>query len=92
MVINSSKIKINATPQKVWDTLTQAEAVKHWQYGSDLQTNWEVGGKIKFVTEWEGTIFEQWGTVLEFTPTSKLRYHCLPPVPVLKINLRTILK
>ena len=84
MVTNVSSITINATPQKVWDTLTQAELVKLWQYGSDLQTSWEVGSKIKFVTEWEGKKFEQWGTVLEFTPTSKLRYSLFAPRPDLE--------
>ena len=84
MVTNISSITINATLQKVWDTLTQAELVKLWQYGSDLQTSWEVGSKIKFVTEWEGKVFEQWGTVLEFTPTSKLRYSLFAPRPDLE--------
>lgn len=84
MVKNISKITINATLKKVWDTLTKAEFVKLWQYGSDLQTNWEVGSKIKFVTEWEGKTFEQWGTVLEYTPTQKLRYSLFAPRPDLE--------
>ena len=84
MARNISRIMINATLQKVWDTLTKPEFVKLWQYGSVLQTNWEVGSKIKFVTEWEGTIFEQWGTVLEFTPTTKLRYSLFAPRPELE--------
>ena len=81
MARNISRIMIKAPLQKVWDTLTKPEFVKLWQYGSDLQTNWEVGSKIKFVTEWEGKIFEQWGTVLEFTPTTKLRYSLFAPRP-----------
>lgn len=84
MVTNVSSITIHASLQKVWDTLTKPEFVKLWQYGSDLQTNWEVGSKIKFVTEWEGKIFEQWGIVLEFTPTSKLRYSLFAPKPDLE--------
>ncbi len=84
MAINISKITINATLKKVWDTLTKAELVKLWQYGSDLQTNWEVGSKIKFVTEWEGKTFEQWGTVLEYTPPQKLRYSLFAPRPDLE--------
>jgi uncharacterized protein YndB with AHSA1/START domain len=84
MAINISRITINATVQKVWDTLTKPEFVKLWQYGSVLQTNWEVGSKIKFVTEWEGKIFEQWGTVLEFTPATKLRYSLFAPRPDLE--------
>lgn len=84
MAANISKITIDATQQKVWDTLTRPEFVKLWQYGSDLQTNWEVGSKIKFVTEWDGKVFEQWGTVLEFTPTEKLRYSLFAPRPDLE--------
>ena len=84
MARNISRIMINATLQKVWDTLTKPEFVKLWQYGSNLQTNWEVGSKIKFVTEWEGKLFEQWGTVLEFTPKTKLRYSLFAPRPDLE--------
>lgn len=84
MATNISRITINATQQKVWETLTKPEFVKLWQYGSDLQTSWEVDSKIKFVTEWEGKIFEQWGTVLEFTPATKLRYSLFAPRPDLE--------
>lgn len=84
MAKNISRIVINAPLQKVWDTLTKPEFVKLWQYGSDLQTNWEVGRKIKFMTESEGKIFEQWGTVLEFNPTTKLRYSLFAPRPDLE--------
>ena len=84
MATNISRITINATLKKVWDTLTKAGLVKLWQYGSDLQTNWEIGSKIKFVTQWEGKIFEQWGTVLEFRPTQKLRYSLFAPRPDLE--------
>ncbi|WP_281321822.1 SRPBCC family protein [Flavobacterium aestivum] len=84
MATNISKLKINATLDRVWDVLTKPEFVKLWQYGSDLQTNWEVGHAIKFETKWENKIFEQWGTVLEFTPTTKLRYSLFAPRPELE--------
>jgi uncharacterized protein YndB with AHSA1/START domain len=84
MATNISSIKINVTPEKLWATLTKAEFVKLWQYGSDLQTNWQPGSKIRFVTAWEGKIFEQWGTVLEFTPFKKLRYSLFAPRPGLE--------
>jgi uncharacterized protein YndB with AHSA1/START domain len=86
MATNISRIRINATPQKVWATLTKSEFVKLWQYGSNLQTSWEVGSKIKFTTEWEGKIFEQWGTVLEFIPAEKLRYNLFAARPDLEDN------
>jgi uncharacterized protein YndB with AHSA1/START domain len=69
MATNISTIKINATKQKVWTILTKPEFVKLWQYGSDLQTSWEIGATIKFRTEWEDKVFEQWGKIIEFKPT-----------------------
>jgi uncharacterized protein YndB with AHSA1/START domain len=81
MATNVSQLIINTTIDKVWNTITKPELVKLWQFGSDLQTDWKVGSKIKFVTEWEGNLFEQWGTVLEFTPMSQLRYSLFAPRP-----------
>ena len=63
MATNISTIKLNASPDKVWNTLTNPEKVKLWQFGSDLITTWEVGTKIEFITEWGGQIFKQWGKV-----------------------------
>jgi len=66
--INISTILIKAPVQKVWDALTKPELVKLWQYGSDLITDWKVGNDIRFRTEWEDKVFEQWGKVLEVRP------------------------
>ena len=84
MATNTSTIKINASIQRVWDTITKAELVKLWQYGSDLLTTWETGSDIKFRTEWEGKIFEQWGKVLEIKPYEIVRYSLFAPGPGLE--------
>jgi len=84
MAINISTIKINASRQKVWDTITKPELVKLWQYGSDLLTSWEPGSDIKFRIAWEDKVFEQWGKVLEFTPTELVKYSLFAPRPGLE--------
>ncbi|MFH6605090.1 SRPBCC domain-containing protein [Maribacter algicola] len=81
MATNISKLMINASKDKVWDALTIPEKVKAWQYGSELTTDWKVGNEIRFKSEWEGQIFEQWGTVLEFEPNHKLKYNLFAPRP-----------
>lgn len=81
MVTNISTIKINAPIQKVWDIITKPEFVKLWQYGSDLLTTWESGSDIRFRTEWEDKIFEQWGKVLEFRPNKLVKYSLFAPSP-----------
>jgi len=84
MATNISKLIINASTEQVWDALTNPEKVKAWQYGSELTTDWKVGNEIRFKSEWEGQIFEQWGEVLEFEPNEKLKYNLFAPRPDLE--------
>ena len=81
MHTTTSRIEINAPSQKVWDALTRPESVQRWQYGSQLSTTWEPGTAIRFRSEWEGQVFEQWGKVIEFTPTKVLKYSLFAPRP-----------
>ena len=84
MATNISSIHINATPEKVWETLTTPELVKLWQYGSDLITDGKVGDDISFKTAWEDKIFEQWGKLLEIKPNELLRYSLFAARPGLE--------
>jgi uncharacterized protein YndB with AHSA1/START domain len=84
MATNISTIVLNAPVDKVWNALTQPEFVKQWQYGSDLITDWKVGNEIRFRNEWEGQVFEQWGSVLEVVPNQKIKYSLFFPRPGLE--------
>ena len=84
MKTTDSTVKIVAPARKVWLALTVPDLVKQWQYGSDLLTTWEVGTSIVFRNEWNGQVFEQKGTVLEFKPESRLRYSLFFPRPGLQ--------
>lgn len=84
MSTSTSRIIINALAEQVWDMITNPEWVKQWQYGSDLITDWQIGSSIRFRTEWDGNVYEQWGTVLEFTPYQCLRYSLFAPRPGLE--------
>ena len=81
MKTTDSTIKIAAPARKVWLALTVPALVKQWQYGSDLLTTWEVGAPIVFRNEWNGQVFEQKGSVLEFSPTTRLKYSLFFPRP-----------
>ena len=84
MAINISTIILEAPKDKVWDTLTKPKLVKLWQYGSDLITDWVVGGDIRFRTEWEGKVFEQWGKILEMQQNELIKYSLFAPRPGLE--------
>jgi uncharacterized protein YndB with AHSA1/START domain len=84
MATNISRLTINASKEKVWHALTNPDKVKAWQFGSDLITDWKVGNEIRFKSEWNGQIFEQWGTIVEFDPYEKLKYTLFAPRPDLE--------
>ena len=81
MAKNISRVRIKAPVQRVWETITRPELVKLWLYGSDLVTSWEIGAEIRFRTEWDGKLFEQWGRVLEFNPYTLVKYSLFAPRP-----------
>jgi uncharacterized protein YndB with AHSA1/START domain len=81
MKTTESVVRIHAPASKVWRALTAPDLVKQWQYGSDLLTTWQPGSPIVFRNEWNGQVFEQKGTVLEFTPSSRARYSLFFPRP-----------
>ena len=81
MKTSESVVEIRAPAMKVWSALTVPAMVKQWQYGSDLLTTWEPGAPIVFRNEWDGQVFEQTGTVIEFTPASRLKYSLFFPRP-----------
>ncbi|MGN7356451.1 SRPBCC family protein [Paenibacillus sp. SAF-054] len=84
MSTSISSIRIHSAPSQVWAALTEPELVKQWQYGSILLTDWQVGSEIRFRNEWEGQTFEQWGSVLEYTPYTSLKYSLFAPRPGLE--------
>ncbi|TDE17234.1 SRPBCC family protein [Dyadobacter psychrotolerans] len=84
MATNISTININAPIERVWAALTDPELVKKWQYGSVLTTDWQPGSEIRFRTEWEGQVFEQWGIVLEMVPFELIKYSLFAPRPGLE--------
>ena len=53
---------------------------------SDLLTTWEIGSDIKFRTEWEGKVFEQWGKVLEVRAYELIKYSLFAPRPDLEVK------
>jgi uncharacterized protein YndB with AHSA1/START domain len=84
MRVTSKSVRIGASPDTVWRALTEPALVKAWQFGSDLDTDWTPGSSIRFHSEWDGVLYEQWGTVIEFDPPRSLRYSLFAPRPDLE--------
>lgn len=84
MAVNISIVQIQAPIAQVWNALVNPELVKQWQYGSELTTDWQVGRPIRFRTQWEGKVFEQWGQILAINPFVLIQYSLFAPRPDLE--------
>lgn len=84
MATDVSSVVIKAPAFEVWSALTKPELVKQWQYGSHVVTDWRVGSSITFHSEWQGTVYEQWGTILEVAPNKLIKYSLFAPRPDLQ--------
>lgn len=67
-------IDFRAPKAHVWKALTDPTGIKQYFFGTNLVTEWIVGGPIRFVGEWEGKSYEDKGTVLKFDPQKMLQY------------------
>jgi len=68
---------IKAPIDKVWDALTNPEMVKQYFFGSNQETDWNVGSKVLWTGEYDGTTYVDKGVVLEYLPNKKLSYSYL---------------
>ena len=78
--VATSSISIDAPPERVWDVMTDPQAVKEFMFGADIVTDWTVGGPIAWRGEWEGKPYEDKGKILEAKPGHKLVHTHFSPL------------
>jgi uncharacterized protein YndB with AHSA1/START domain len=67
-------ITIEASIGAVWQALTDPELVKEYLHGTDMETDWQIGGPVTWKGDWKGQSYEDKGKVLEFDPQTLLKY------------------
>jgi uncharacterized protein YndB with AHSA1/START domain len=70
--VATSTIVIEAPTSRVWTVLTDRDAIKEFMFGTDVVTEWEVGGPIVWRGIWKGSEYEDKGTILEYDPGRRL--------------------
>ncbi|HJV97530.1 MAG TPA: SRPBCC domain-containing protein [Arthrobacter sp.] len=78
--VATSTITIDAPPDRVWNVITDPQAVKEFMFGADLETDWTVGAPIAWRGEWEGKPYEDKGKILEVEPGQKLVHSHFSPL------------
>lgn len=70
--VATATITIDAAPRHVWSVLTDPEAIREFMFGTEVSTDWTVGGPITWRGRWEGREYQDKGTILELEPGRRL--------------------
>ena len=71
---STTTVTFKAGIEKVWQGLTEPEIVKQYFFGTNLESDWQVGGAITFSGEWEGKTYKDGGVILAIDPPRLLKY------------------
>ena len=64
----------------VWDALVTPDAIKHYMFGAEVESDWEPGSPITWKGEFNGRPFEDKGEILEIEPERLLQYSHFSPL------------
>ncbi len=64
----TARISITATPERVWDALTNPRLIKQYLFGTEAISDWKVGSSITYRGTWEGKPYEDKGKILSMVP------------------------
>lgn len=70
--VATSTITIETPRQHVWAVITDPVAVKEFMFGTVLETDWTVGGPIRWRGVWQGKPYEDHGIIVAFEPGHRL--------------------
>ena len=71
-IVAEAQIEIDAEPSRVWSALTDPQQVKKFMFGSEVETDWREGSPITWPGEYQGTSFQDKGTVVRVDPEREL--------------------
>jgi uncharacterized protein YndB with AHSA1/START domain len=75
-----AETEISASPQQVWDAMTDPEAISRFMFGSKVETDWEEGSPITWSGEYDGRPFQDKGEILEVVENQRLRMTHFSPL------------
>lgn len=70
-LIAEAEVTIHARADKVWEALTTPALIKQYLFGTNVESDWEVGSPITYTGEWEGKQYKDKGTIVEFEPEKR---------------------
>ena len=71
--IATASVTIDASRNRVWRALTDPNIIRKYMFGSEVTSDWRVGGTITYAGEYEGKKYEDHGKILEIRAPELLR-------------------
>lgn len=68
------EVSMKAPIERVWKALVTPEIIKEYMYGTSAISDWKEGSSIRFAGVWEGTPYEDKGTILSFREPEVFEY------------------
>jgi len=79
-LVARATVTINAPRSAVWHALVTPSAIKHYMFGADVESDWNVGSPITWKGEFQGKKFKDKGVLLRVDPNRALRYSHFSPL------------
>ena len=79
-----AEVEIDASPDEVWEALTDPDAIKEYMFGSEVVTDWAQGSPIVWKGEYGGKQYEDRGEILEIEPGRRLKVSHFSPLSELE--------
>lgn len=73
-LISSRSILINASPEKIWETLINPTLISQYLFGANTVTDWKTGNEILFIITVDELEFTDRGRVIQNIPRERLEY------------------
>lgn len=79
-VVATAETDIRATPDQVWDALTDPAQITAYMFGTRVETTWQPGDRITWSGEYQGRQYEDHGQVVEVEPAHHLKVTHFSPL------------
>jgi uncharacterized protein YndB with AHSA1/START domain len=71
---------IDAPAPRVWDALTNPDAIRQYMMGATVTSDWQVGSPISWKGEYQGKSFEDRGRIQRLEPGRLIEYTHYSPL------------
>ena len=79
-LVANATTSIHAPQNKVWDALVTPDAIKHYMFGANVESDWQEGSAITWKGEMNGKKCEDKGEIVKIEPDQVLRYTHYSPL------------